>query len=268
MSRIQITLIEIGDRLRAASSEQVSVLSDSMEEVGLISPITVYEREVVRGGIAVQGWGLIAGLHRLEAARNLGWDEIEAHVTSLDDLHRQLAECDENLCGPKLSPSERARFTVRRKAVYEALHPETRHGAIGNGREKGRQVGDSTADRFSADTALRTGRSERDVQRDASRGERVTEEALAVVTGTAADRGVVLDALAQIPRERQADEARRYAEAPRSKPVPLPKNELETEDDWRAAMMRLWNRAPDEWRERFIDYVQEPVFDGTGAGRG
>jgi hypothetical protein len=35
----------------------------------------------------------------------------------------------------------------------EALHPETRNGAVGNGREKSRQVGDSTSDRFTADTA-------------------------------------------------------------------------------------------------------------------
>ena len=53
------------------------------------------------------------------------------------------------------------------KKAYEALHPETVHGAAGNGGEKGRQLGDSTPDRFTTDTAARTGRSERAVQRDA-----------------------------------------------------------------------------------------------------
>jgi hypothetical protein len=69
----------------------------------------------------------------------------------------------------------RALFTQRRKDIYEALHPETRHGVIGNGREKSRQVGDSTPDRFTADTAARTGQSERKVQRDAQRGESVDD---------------------------------------------------------------------------------------------
>lgn len=61
-------------------------------------------------------------------------------------------------------------FTARRKEAYEALHPETKHGAVGNGREKGRQLGDSTSDRFTADTAAKTGESERTVQRNAERG--------------------------------------------------------------------------------------------------
>ena len=42
-----------------------------------------------------------------------------------------------------------------------------------------RQVGDNqNAPRFTADTAARTGQSERAVQRDAERGEKVCEEAL------------------------------------------------------------------------------------------
>jgi len=62
-----------------------------------------------------------------------------------------------------------------------ALHPETRHGAVGNGREKSCQVGDSTPDRFTADTAKKTGQSERVVQRDASRAERVDPGVLATI---------------------------------------------------------------------------------------
>ena len=62
--------------------------------------------------------------------------------------------------GPRatLTQAERAVFTKRRKEAYEALHPGTVHGAAGNGREKRRQLGDSSsAARFTADTARRTG---------------------------------------------------------------------------------------------------------------
>ena len=82
---------------------------------------------------------------------------------------------------------------AERKNVYEKLHPETKHGQIGNGREKSRQVGDSTADRFTADTAQKTGTSERVIQRDAARGSKI--DAIQKVVGTSLDKGEELDAL-------------------------------------------------------------------------
>jgi hypothetical protein len=42
-----------------------------------------------------------------------------------DYLHAELAMIDENLCRVELSPSDRARQTARRKAIYLELHPET-----------------------------------------------------------------------------------------------------------------------------------------------
>lgn len=71
-----------------------------------------------------------------------------------------MSECDENLCASSLTPAERAMFTARRKEAYEALHPETKNGA--NQHTRVRQVGEgSEADRFTADTAAKTGESER-----------------------------------------------------------------------------------------------------------
>src|SRR5690349_2216857 len=85
-------------------------------------------------------------------------------------------------CGTKLTQAERALFTRRRKDIYEAIHPETRQGGVGRG---GYEKGANLAS-FSADTAARTGRSERDVQRDATRGERIDE---GVLTGIADTNG-------------------------------------------------------------------------------
>jgi ParB family chromosome partitioning protein len=187
-----------------------------MRECGLLSPITIYARDVLRAGIMVPGFGLIAGLHRLEAAKQLGWSEIDAHVVTLPDLQRQLAECDENLCGTKLTPAERALFTRRRKDIYEALHPETRNGT--NQHNRDRKLCEPSAERFTADTASKTGRSERAIQLDAARGE-LSEQVLAEVRGTDLDRGVHLDRMARAPdplaearrirAEREAEEARK-----------------------------------------------------------
>jgi hypothetical protein len=97
-----------------------------------------------------------------------------------------------SLAGIVVFVSRRALFTRRRKDSYEALHPETRHGSVGNGREKSCQVGDSTPERFTADTAKKTGQSERAIQRDASRGERVSPEVLTQIAGTKLDTGKAL----------------------------------------------------------------------------
>ena len=53
--------------------------------------------------------------------------------------------------------------------------------------------------RFTADTAAATGASERTVQRDAERGAKIAQAALALVRHTPLDKGTTLDALAKVP---------------------------------------------------------------------
>ena len=77
----------------------------------------------------------------------------------------------------------------QRKAIYEELHPETRHG----GDRKSDQVANS-AIRFTATASEATGKSERTVRIAAARGEALGED-LATVTGTSLDKGVELDEL-------------------------------------------------------------------------
>jgi ParB family chromosome partitioning protein len=122
---------------------------------------------------------------------------------ALLQIWRGAEKGDENLCGTNLTAAERALFTRRRKLAYEAQNPETKHGATGGGHDQSRQVGDS-APRFTADTAAKTGQSERVVQRDATRGERVAPEVLTQIAGTKLDTGRTLDELASVPKDEQA----------------------------------------------------------------
>lgn len=184
---IQIDRITTFDRVRQADRKQVEALAESIREVGLLNPVTVAPDG--------DGYALIAGMHRLEAARLLGWSEIPATVLALDEHRRIIAECDENLCAPSLTAAERAEFTRRRKAAYEALHPETMHGAPGVSRQVGDTRQRAEQPRFTADTAAATGQSERAVQRDAERGEKVSDEALALIKGTRLDTGRYLDSI-------------------------------------------------------------------------
>lgn len=55
-------------------------------------------------------------------------------------------------------------------------------------------------DRFTADTAAKTGQSERSIQRDAERGEKVIPEVIDMITGTKLDTGTYLDKLKKLQK--------------------------------------------------------------------
>lgn len=208
---VQITDIEVSHRLRGLDETQVDAIKDSVLAIGLLNPITVYPRDLIRGGLSVPGFGLIAGAHRLEAYRRIGYEEIPASVVDLSDLEAQLAECDENLCRAELSPVDRARFTSRRKHAYEALYPHARHG----GDRKSDQVANSATRSFSQATAEATGASARTVRQDAERGEKVIPEAMDMVRGTKLDTGVYLDKLKRLmPSDQVTAVKRDLVEAP------------------------------------------------------
>ena len=175
LATIPIRHITEGTRLRPANEAQVAALVASIRDVGILNPITVYPRKVIVDHIAVDGYGIVAGLHRYTACKELGVEEIPANVVTLGELERQIAECDENLCGPKLSSAEKSLFTRRRKEAYEALHGSAKargahaaNEAMGNDNAMA-----NLADAFTTDTATRTGSSERAVRRDAERGEKI-----------------------------------------------------------------------------------------------
>ena len=111
---ININDIKINSGRREAGPEAIEELAQSMSEVGLLNPITVSQDNT-----------LIAGLHRLEAARLLGWTEIRCNVCGLSGLQAELAEIDENLMRTSFDSIELGEILRRRKEVYEQLHPET-----------------------------------------------------------------------------------------------------------------------------------------------
>jgi len=144
--------IRITDRLRELVVAKVEELTESIREIGLLNPITV-SRDLT----------LIAGNHRLAACKALGYEQIAVHVVDLNDLRRELAEIDENLMGPSLSALERGEHLIRRKEIYETLHPQTRHGATGRNHLRDPDSGSLS---FVDDTAAKTERSRSTVAED------------------------------------------------------------------------------------------------------
>jgi ParB/RepB/Spo0J family partition protein len=97
---------------RDRDEKSVESLSESMAKLGLLNPISVVECEYTANGRADnKGYRVVAGGHRLEAAKLLGWTEIDANVldVSVDDVrtHRMI-EISENLHRAELSKLQRA----------------------------------------------------------------------------------------------------------------------------------------------------------------
>ena len=103
------------------------------------------------------------------------------------------SEIDENLIRAELSPAERAAHVAARKAVYERLHPETKHG--GDRKSESRSQ-NAYLKSFVADTAKKTGKHHATVARDVKRGKDILD--VAALAGTSLDKGAELDALAKL----------------------------------------------------------------------
>lgn len=113
--KVPISAIWIDDRKRKLG--EILPLAQSIEEIGLLQPITIQPDGC-----------LTAGYHRLEACKLLGWTEIDVVVLDLGPLKKELAEIDENLIRNELHWFDRDKQLARRKEIYEALHPETKKG--------------------------------------------------------------------------------------------------------------------------------------------
>lgn len=152
--RIKISNIKINPGRREAEPKAVEELARSITAVGLMNPVTLDQNNT-----------LVAGLHRLEAAKLLGWTEIECTTIGMDSVQAKLAEIDENIVRTKLNRQELCEQLLRRKEIYETLHPETRHGMRNGQTAKNANLATLETKSFAEDTAEKTGMSKRAVSR-------------------------------------------------------------------------------------------------------
>ena len=108
---IFLDVLTVSDRLRHLDAAKVGNIAASMAELGLQQPISIWASE---DGAVVE---LVAGAHRVEAAKKLGWEKVDCIFVGLDDLDRQLWQIDENLMRAELSSLERAKHTAQRADV-------------------------------------------------------------------------------------------------------------------------------------------------------
>ncbi|MCA1492731.1 ParB N-terminal domain-containing protein [Ensifer sp. NBAIM29] len=109
------------DRARDFDPEEAAALAPIIAAQGLLHPIRVR--------MAGNRYRLVAGLRRLEAARNNEWEHIPATISkAATDDEARLEEVMENLARHELKVLDRCHHLHELKQVYERLHPETKHG--------------------------------------------------------------------------------------------------------------------------------------------
>ena len=167
---IAVSEIKVNPGRREVEMKNVRKLAESISKVGLLSAITVSKENI-----------LIAGLHRLEAIRFLGWTMIECTVTSLEGLEAELAQIDENFVRCDLSDMEYNDLLLRRKEIYESLHPETRRG-MRNGQTSKTDTGSVLETKsFSQDSSEKLGVTPRTIERKIQIAKNLTPEVKKIV---------------------------------------------------------------------------------------
>jgi hypothetical protein len=148
---------------RPLNEARVCALMQSMGDIGLQHPITVW---LAPGDIP----HLIAGAHRLEAAKRLDWATIDVVISPMDEATRDLWEIDENLARAELSDDEKRECLKRRKAIWEKQQADRAalaDKATGNSGKSLPTIqhrpkrGRGAPKGFAADTAEKTGLSKR-----------------------------------------------------------------------------------------------------------
>lgn len=269
ITSLPVADIVVKDRLRPVSEAGVEAIMASVEELGVIKD-PIHVRQVNhQGGKLV----LMAGGHRLEAAKRMGWAQIPATVWTCNDLWAQLMEVDDNLASAELTALDNAIFLAERKRIYEELHPETAAGAFKGNRHTGSLAADNmSVASFAATTAEKFGLTERHVRRMVAAGAALDlQEAQQL---RLAPRPVTLTDLQEIGKIGEADERRevvrqlatgeakkaaaaRKAYRFRDNP-PAPNSPVDTEY---MTIKKAWLRARKEAKRRFVEECYDEIRD-------
>ena len=138
----------------------------------------------------------------------LGWTEIECTVSDADGLQAELAEIDENFVRAGLSHRKLGDLLLRRKELYEAIHPETRQGMRNGQTAKRENFSLLDTKSFSQDTADKLGVSKRTVEQLVQTARDLTPEAKKVIRDAddKITKGAALK-ISRLPPDQQAEAA-------------------------------------------------------------
>ena len=153
------------ERLWKIKDEQVQNLKKSIEEIGLMNPVTIQKRQ--------DRYILIGGEHRYTACKQLGYKTIPCNIIPREydndedeDARLVLMEVDENLVRRTADFIEESFLLNRRRVAYEKLHPKCTPQEVRNFKNSneyknatipGTLAQDNEAKTFIQDTSEKTG---------------------------------------------------------------------------------------------------------------
>jgi uncharacterized ParB-like nuclease family protein len=218
LGKVFIDSVVIGQRHRSLEADRVEALAESMNELGLQQPISVF----VDTEDSVH---LITGLHRLEAGRKLGWEQIEASFVKLSPTKREMWEIAENLFRVDLTKDQRDDHIRRYAELLHRAETELLQSA--------------------QNVAIESKRSD-------GRGHRPKGIVAKIADETGLSKKTVQRALNPTPPKV-------------AKLAPEPDNDFQAHERQVAAIMSAWNRASPEARQDFLARIDTPVFDRSAA---
>lgn len=130
--RLPLDQIEVVGRLREVRNAFVENLILMAEDTGITTPIHV--RKVK------DGYVLIDGAHRLEAAKRMGLPDIAVLVVECRADEARAMEASNNLGAARMTPLQTAVFVASWKRDYYTLHPERKSGVFKGNQHTGKVV--------------------------------------------------------------------------------------------------------------------------------
>ena len=235
-SVIKIKDIIIKKRLRKLNSVKVDELAESIKEQGLINPITINNHSE-----------LLAGLHRLEACKKLGFIDIDCNILPHLNLDAELIEIDENLIRNELTALENGDCLRRRKEIYEIKFPETKQGIAGG---KARQNSASEKNSFAKDTALKTGLSPRTIQQGVQIGNIIPEVKEKILNLPIADKKIELLQLSRLEPAKQAEAVDKYISGEIAKIEEFEESEM-SDEEWEKEECNIAMNELKKWINKY-----------------
>jgi len=249
IKEISVKSIRLGDH-RPINKRKLAAISESMREIGLKTPITVRQK---KNGALV----LIAGQHRLEAAKRLGWKEIDCFIVKGANVNARLWTVAENLHRADLQPLEQANSLKE----WERLLKKRANG-VQDAQPGGRQPHDKGV----SSTAKALGMSREKVRRLRRIGS-ISKDVQAAANK--AGLGSNKEALAKIGKEKtqkaQLEQVRQLSKAKE----PSRHQDERREKNWMKRLNRAFQKATSfrrEWRDasvparlEFIKKVLKPT---------
>lgn len=243
--KIRIDDVQIPDNWRSIDEKAVEALAASMQQIGLQTPISVRATK--------KGLRLIAGRHRLEAAKKLSRKYIDAIVMRGNKVGRACWRYSENLDRADYTALEYAEAVVKRAKLVSKMAKLDAHPG-----------GHQPNDKGVSKAAKVIGTSRDNIARSKKiAGLSFDAKAAAVETGLDNNQAALLKVAKETTPEDQVRKVRELA-----KPKRRPDSELSDEDrkqfrrlrttfETAAKHRRAWKRTSKPARDRFVAYIRK-----------